>query len=203
MIRHPAPEPTGVSHRLIVVKLALLISLAVLTTACSSGDPSSGRPHVTQETTDHASGPAASVDPSGWAEHWDCGRTFQLSNVEQTSALVVEPLGVDVFVDTLAVQLPSPSWRVRVQLGSDLFARGFTADHACTDVLNDGDPLPGIDEEWEAIAGSLFIDVGAEPGWRKSARLVAADLIVQGPGGEAVVVGDVSGESQCWGCAAG
>jgi len=79
-------------------------------------------------------------------EFWGCGFGFAASNVEQTVALFVYSTDQ---APMPPVSFPDETWDARLVLGEDLLA------NHCDDVLEEGEPVPVIEEEWAVNAGTL------------------------------------------------
>ena len=163
-------------------------AVAIGVVGCTGGDD--GRP---------------TVDSAEWTEHWDCGYGFEASNTEGTQRLVIRPVGRGVPVPQAgSVELPSPDWSVAVELGEHFGARGYTEDHACTDLVDAEAPEERVDEAWEVVEGTLTVGPPEEiVEWPGTARVAAAGLVAETPDGERVPLGPITVRSECWGCFAG
>lgn len=149
-------------------------------------------------------GAEPSVDAATWTEHWDCGYGFTAANPEGTERLVIRPRFGGLAPEARVVELPSHDWEVVVELGDHFGARGFTEDHACTDLVDASLPEERVDERWEVVDGTLIIGPPDEIiEWPGTARVAAEDLVAEMPDGELVSLGTVNTRSDCWGCFAG
>jgi hypothetical protein len=152
-------------------------------------------------SSDEGARPA--VDSAEWTEHWDCGYDFEASNTDGTQRLVIRSLDRSAAVAG-TVELPSLDWSVAVELGEHFGARGWSEDHACTDLPDADDPEERVDETWEVVEGTLTIGP-PEPivEWPGTARVSAEGLVAETPDGERVPLDPITVRSDCWGCFAG
>ncbi len=112
--------------------LIFVVGTALALTACSSGS--------TVPTN------ADLAEQADLTEFWPCGIGFAASNSQQTVALFVysndnEP--------NPPISFPDETWDARLVLGEDLLA------NHCDDVLEEGEPVPVIEEEWVINGGTL------------------------------------------------
>lgn len=94
-------------------------------------------------------GNAELAEQAELTEFWPCGIGFAASNQEQTVALFV--YSNDNEPDP-PVSFPSEAWDARLVLGEDLLA------NHCDDVIEEGEPVPLIEEEWVINGGTLEFD---------------------------------------------
>jgi hypothetical protein len=83
------------------------------------------------------------------SEFWPCGVGFAASNADQTVALFVYSNNSE---PNPPITFPDPTWDARLVLGEDLLA------NHCDDVIEEGEPIPVIEEEWVINGGTLEFD---------------------------------------------
>jgi len=80
------------------------------------------------------------------SEFWGCGIGFAASNKEQTVALFVYSADQE---PVPPVAFPDGKWEARIVVGKDLLA------NHCDDVIEEGEPVPVVEEEWVIDGGTL------------------------------------------------
>ena len=133
-------------------------------------------------------------------EDWDCGFGLARSDEEQASMLRIFHNGERRIARSVA--LPDPAWDAELLVGTHLAANW------CTDVIEQ--PEAEVEETWTVVDGTLMFDGAVPPAtWDGTASTdepVEATLIgvvVEGPDGERVELGDVPLRNRSWGFLAG
>ncbi len=179
-----------------LLPLASLSVLVALLGACGDEDDGNGR------GLDPGS-PGSGLATVELTEHLGCGFGFAISDEAQETLLSIRHTGDDAPVGR-TVTLPDPVWSAEVRVGTDLAANW------CTDVIEE--PEAEVAETWEVIEGTLRFEGELPPfEWSESVaeeapEVVRAELtgvVVEGPDGERVELGDLPLSNRAWGFLAG
>lgn len=179
-----------------LLPLASLSVLVALLAACGDEDEGSGR-GLEPGSPD---GGLATVELT---EHLACGFGFSISDEAQETLLSIRHTGDDAPVSR-TVTLPDPAWVAEVRVGTDLAANW------CTDVIEE--PDAEVEETWEVVEGTLRLEGELPPfEWSETVaeeapEVVEAELtgvVVEGPEGDRVELGDLSLRNRSWGFLAG
>jgi hypothetical protein len=93
--------------------------------------------------------------------------------------------------------VPSVIWSGRVHVGTDLFANW------CDDVIEPDEPESVVIETWQIVDAGIAID-GTPPVQGIGAlTATVTGVTVESPGGEQVVLGDLTLTNDSWGAFAG
>lgn len=179
----------GMRTRLLPV--ASLTLLVVALGACGTDDDRGERGVDKGGTT---SGPAA----ADLTEDWGCGYGFAVSDDAQETLLRIFH-DADASRVARTVTLPDPAWDAEVLLGSDLAANW------CSDVVEE--PQAEVDETWRIVEGTLTFagkvpPIDGSPA-DQPVRAELTGVVVEGPDGERIELGDLSLANHSWGYFAG
>lgn len=86
-----------------------------------------------------------------FTEHWNCGRGWGTSTLDQRIGLVIYESSVEAAIVTDRIDLPDPEWRASVRFGKNLFAEN------CNDAIEDWVVLPDLTTEWPLVAGVVTV----------------------------------------------
>lgn len=159
----------------------LLAVIALATAACGGSTAEPGNAQIASE--------------AALTEFWPCGIGFAASNAEQTVALLVYSSDNE---PTPPVSFPDAGWDARLVVGKDLMA------NHCDDVIEEGEPVPEIEEEWHISTGSLeYTDPGT--GFCGAAGPVTGTFTdLEAENSQTVVkLGDLTVLNENYGCFAG
>ena len=131
-------------------------------------------------------------------EDLGCGYGFAVVDKDETTLLSIYR-GTDAGKVTRTVSLPDSAWEAEVRVGTHLAANW------CNDVIMD--PQAETDETWEIVEGTLeFVGEVPPVDGASADQPVRAELtgvVVEGPDGEQVELGDLSLSNDSWGFFAG
>lgn len=142
----------------------------------------------------------ADLTAADFTEAYDCGFGFWASNADRTAGLFVEFSDFDAAnagqVPPVGA-VPSVIWSGRVSVGTDLFADW------CDDAVEAGDPEPVVAETWQILDAGIAIE-GTPPVQSVGALTATLTAItLESPGGDRVVLGDLTLTNDRWGALAG
>lgn len=159
---------------------AMLVTAAVMTTGCATGQPS------------------ATPAPDLTVSH-GCGYGFWVGDESQNARLMLEYADYDGASsgDVLETsQLTDPVWRAELDFGRDLFANW------CDDVVEPGEPTPVVNELWR-VSGSIDITMLPPAGECGPASANLTGAVARNADGEEIPLGDIELANESWGCFAG
>lgn len=177
-----------------LLPLASLSVLVVLLGACGDDDDGGGR------GLDPAS-PGSGLAAVDFTEDLPCGYGFAAADEADEALLSIHHSGGDAAEVDRTVTLPDPAWDAEVRVGSHLSANW------CADVIDD--PQAEVEETWTIVEGTLRFEGDLSPlefSEQGAVDRVHAELtgvVVEGPDGERVELGDISLSNRAWGFFAG
>lgn len=146
---------------------------------------------------------AASVEPTNaelveqteLSEFWACGIGFAASNTDQSVALFVYSNDQNPMPP---VSFPDDTWDAKILVGKDLLA------NHCDDVLEEGEPVPVIEEEW-TVDGGLLNFVHPDTGLCGATGPVAGTFtaLTAANSTSSIDIGDLEVVNENYGCFAG
>ena len=171
---------------------SLLLAVALVLTGCSDDDgPARGKDPVT----------ASNLADVELDDDLGCGYGFAATDSAERVLLVIRPKHDATDAVRRTVTLPDPDWSAEVRTGTNLAANW------CNDVITD--PEAEVEETWEVVGGTLTfagdlpttdrVDIGSP----EEVRAELTGLVVEGPDGERVELGDLSLRNKLWGVFAG
>jgi len=174
-------------------RLLPLVPLSLLVAAlgaCGTGDDD-------KNGTDNGASSSGLADVE-LTEDWGCGYGFSVSDEAQETLLQIDHVG-DEDLAAGTVTFPDPAWEGEVLVGTDLAANW------CSDVIEE--PQAEVDETWTIVEGTLTFAGEVPPTDGTPAdqpvRAELTDVVVEGPDGERVELGDLSLSNDSWGFFAG
>lgn len=177
-----------------MLPLAPLAVLVALLGACGDDDEGNGR------GLDPAS-PGSDLAAVDFTEDLGCGYGFAVSDEAQEALLSIHHSGGDDAEVDRTITLPDPAWDAEVRVGTHLAANW------CADVIED--PQAEVEETWTVVEGTLRFEGDLPPlefSEQGAVERVHAELtgvVVEGPDGEQVELGDISLSNRAWGVFAG
>lgn len=145
--------------------------------------------------------PTPELAASALTDDLGCGFGFARADESGTTLLSVR-VDPDTTRVTRTVSLPDPRWHAEVRVGTHLTANW------CTDVIEE--PQAEVDVTWQVVEGTLTFEGQLPPvEWTEDAPVdqpVVAeltDVVVQGPDGERVNLGNIPLRNESWGFLAG
>lgn len=130
-----------------------------------------------------------------------CGYGFARVNEEGTTLLILwaDP---DATTTPRTVSFPDSKWNAEVRVGTNLVSNW------CTDVIEE--PQAEVEETWQVVEGTLTFEGKLPPfRWPEDSQVTQpvvaelTDVVVQGPDGERVDLGDIPLRNESWGFLAG
>lgn len=140
---------------------------------------------------------ATGPEPKQLTEDYGCGYGFYVSDEEQSVGLFVEYTDFVGAENGVVVNGSlGDAWHADLRFGQDLFANW------CDDVLEEGEPIPRVDESW-TVEGEIEVLERPPANTCGPARAMVTGLVATSPGGDNWVLGDSEISNEFWGCFAG
>lgn len=141
---------------------------------------------------------ASQADGPDLTEAHGCGHGFYVSDLEQTTGLVITYRDREGAMEGRVAPNSDldVAWDAELQRGTNLFANW------CDDVIEPGEPTPEIEETWD-VTGRIEVTGLPGAGECGPASAELTDVVATGPDGEELVIGDLSVVNEAWGCFAG